>query len=105
MSFLRDLLNAEEPLFSEALKQLERASHKQGADVKLVGDIRTLAASAMRGMGLDPADTTGPELYHALNAKVKEHDEHLAKSIGGSYDMSVTQLLPLMKAAAEKVTM
>lgn len=103
MSFLRDLLNAEEPMFSEALKQLERASHQQGADTKLVGDIHQLAAKAMRGIGLDPADTTGPELYHALNAKVKEHDEHLARSIGGSYDMSVTQLLPLMKKAAEKV--
>jgi hypothetical protein len=103
MSFLRDLLNAKEPLFSEAIQQLERASHRQGMDAKLVGDIHELAAKAMAALGLDPTDTTGPELYHALNAKVKEHDEHLAKSIGGSNTMTVTQLLPLMKQAADKV--
>lgn len=103
MSFLRDLLDAKEPLFTTALEQLEKASHQPGADAKLVGDIHQKATAAMRALGLDEKDTTGPELYHALNAKIKEHDAHLAKSIGGSYNMSVQELLPLMKAAAEKV--
>jgi hypothetical protein len=103
MSFLRDLLNAKEPLFSQALKQLEQASHQPGADAKLIGDIHQKATTAMRALGLDERDTTGPELYHALNAKIKEHDEHLAKSIGGSYNQTVQELLPLMKDAAEKV--
>jgi len=103
MSFLRDLLNAKEPLFDESLRQLEAASHKPGTDAKLAGEIHVRAAKAMRALGLDEKDTTGPELYHALMAQVKKHDEHLAKSIGGSYDMNVTELLPLMRSAAAKV--
>lgn len=103
MSFLRDLLDAKEPLFSESLKQLEEVSHRPGADAKLAGDIHERAVRAMKALGLDEKDTTGPELYHALLARIKKHDEHLAKSIGGSDGMKVTELLPLMKAAAEKV--
>lgn len=103
MSFLRDLLDAKEPLFSESLAQLEEVSHRPGADAKLAGEIHERAVRAMKALGLDEKDTTGPELYHALLAQIKKHDEHLAKSIGGNYDMNVTQLLPLMKAAAEKV--
>lgn len=103
MSFLRDLLDAKEPLFSRAIAQLELASGKPGADAKLVGEIHERAAAAMRKLGLDPTDTTGPELYHALIAKVKEHDAHLARSIGGNPDMPIHELLPLMKTAAEKV--
>jgi hypothetical protein len=103
MSFLRDLLDAKEPLFSKALEQLEQASHQTGADAKLVGDIHEKATKAIRALGLDEKDTTGPELFHALNAKIKEHDEHLAKSIGGDYNQSVQELLPLMRDAAAKV--
>lgn len=105
MSFLRDLLNAKEPLFSHSLKQLEDASHKDGVDVRLIGDIHQKAKTAIRALGLDEHDTTGPELYHALIAKIKDHDEHLAKQIGGSYDERVQDLLPLMKKTAEKVKM
>jgi len=103
MSFLRDLLDAEEPLFDESLKQLEAASHRQGVDVKLTAEIQQRALTAMRALGLDVKDTTGRELYHALIAKVKEHDAHLAKSIGGTPNMKVKELLPLLKKAAEKV--
>lgn len=102
---LQDLLDAKEPLFSESLKQLERASHKLGVDAKLVGDIYTRATRAMKKMGLDETDTTGPELYHALIAKLKEHDEHLAKAIGADSKTAVDKLMPLMKRAAEKVKM
>lgn len=103
MAFLSELLAAKEPLFTQALEQLEHASHKPGVDARLSGEIHEKAKKAIRGLKLDPADTTGPELYHALIAKIKEHDEHLATAIGGNYNMSVEELLPLMKATAEKV--
>jgi hypothetical protein len=101
--FLRDLLNAKEPLFSKSLEQLEKASHNPGADVKLIADIHLKAREAMKKLGLDEKDTTGPELYHALNAQIHEHNKHLAESIGGNESMTVGELLPLMKKAAEKV--
>ncbi|HMR73390.1 MAG TPA: hypothetical protein PKD68_05305, partial [Candidatus Saccharibacteria bacterium] len=64
---LRDLLDAEEPLFSQSLRQLERASGDQGRDARLIGDIAAKLAQATKKLGLDPADTTAAELYAALN--------------------------------------
>jgi sugar/nucleoside kinase (ribokinase family) len=66
--FLRDLLGAQEPLFGAALQNLERASGHSGLDARLIGDILLEAHSTMRRMGLDPADTTGLELYNALKS-------------------------------------
>ncbi len=103
MSFLRDLLDAKEPLFSKSLEQLEAASHKPGADAQLIGDIHRLATQAMKGLGLDEKDTTGPELYAALNAKLHDHNKHLTRKIGGHEDMPVEQLLPLLKKAADAI--
>lgn len=64
--FLQDLLQAEEPMFTTALRQLERATGHSGVDVRLISDIITRAHHVMRQIGLDPADTTADELYHAL---------------------------------------
>jgi ribokinase len=73
--FLRDLLDAQEPFFGIALHNLEKASGHSGLDAKLIGDILAEAHSVMRRIGLDPADTTGLELYNALKARAS--DEHL----------------------------
>lgn len=103
--FLRDLLDAKEPLFSLSLQQLEQASGNTGVDTKLIGDILAKAHESMRALGLDHQDTTGPELYHALIARVQQHDEHLAKSIGAAPDTTVEELLPLMKKRVEQADM
>ncbi len=101
-NLLRDLLDAKEPLFSLSLKQLEGASGRHGIDAKLIGDIIEKTHKATSELGLDHGDTTGRELYHALLAKIKEHDEHLARAIGGHDAEDVQKLLPLIKAAVEK---
>ncbi len=98
---LRDLLDAREPLFSLSLKQLEDATGKQGIDTKLIGDIIEKTHQATRKLGLDHGDTTGHELYRALLAKIKAHDEHLALAIGGKNAEDVQALLPLIKKAVE----
>ena len=72
--FLRDLLDAEEPLFSESLRQLEQASGRQAADTKLIGDITTMAHENLRQMGLNPATSTGEEVYHALESDKTPRD-------------------------------
>jgi sugar/nucleoside kinase (ribokinase family) len=71
-TFLRDLLGAEEPLFGIALQNLERASGHSGLDARLIGDIFAEAHGVMRHIGLDPADTTGLELYNALKAHAND---------------------------------
>jgi ribokinase len=70
--FLRDLLGAQEPFFGIALQNLERASGHSGLDARLIGDILIEAHSTMRHIGLDPADTTGLELYNALKAHAND---------------------------------
>lgn len=66
--FLQDLLDAKQPLFAVAMRNLEQATGHDGVDVRLVGDIITKAHIVMRTMGLDPSDTTPQELYSALQA-------------------------------------
>lgn len=100
---LRDLLDATEPLFSLSLRQLERASGEAAEDARLIGDISEKMFSTMRSLKLDPKDTTGPELYSALLARVEADNMRVAKCIGGSDPDDVGQMVPLMVAAAEKM--
>lgn len=103
--FLRDLLDAQEPLFSLSLKQLEKASGQYGTDTKLIGDIYAQAHTATKQLHLDHLDTTGPELYHALLGQVELHDKHLANAIGGKNPDSVSEMLPLILGAIAQVKM
>jgi|AntRauTorcE11897_2_1112592.scaffolds.fasta_scaffold00242_15 hypothetical protein len=79
---LATLLNAQEPVFSLSLRQLEKAGGHGSQDVKLQAEIIEKAHEATRQLGLDPKDTTGPELYGALLAKAEEHDKKLAERLG-----------------------
>lgn len=102
--FLSDLLDAEEPLFSQALRQLEETSGRSGADVKLVGDITGMAHENIRKMGLTPAISTGEEVYQGLLAHVEKDIARLTKIIGASESNDVRHLVPFMIDAANKVT-
>jgi hypothetical protein len=100
-SLLSQLLAADEPLFSLAIKDLESASGKSGMDVRLISEIIEKTHQTARLLDLDASDTTGEELYRALLNKIKLHDQHLVKLIGGSEPEDVQSLLPLIKKAAE----
>lgn len=103
---LSNLLDAEQPLFAQSIEQLELASSREGRDVRLISEIIGRAQQIMlNDLKLDFNDTTGPELYKALNNKVAEHDEILAKSIGGKNPSDIAEMMPLIKAAAEKIDM
>lgn len=67
---LARLLANDHPLFTFNLHQLEQAVGGDAIDVKLLGDIMMRAHAVMRELGIDTADTTAEELYHALNATV-----------------------------------
>ena len=105
MSSIGRFLQAKEPLFEQALYQLEHQSGRRGADVKLAAEMVEKAAAAARALGLDPAEMTGLELYGALVARVKRHDDHLARAIGGTDPSLLSEMLPLIvKAAADAPT-
>lgn len=71
---LKDLLKNDHPLFTLTLQQLERATGNAGVDTRLIADITHKAHEIMRVLSLDPADTTGLELYNALNASIKKNE-------------------------------
>ncbi len=73
---LKDLLSNDHPLFLMNVARLERASGNAGIDVQLIGQITDFANNAMRKLGLDPHDTTGRELYQALNAVVRRDEAY-----------------------------
>lgn len=72
--FLQSLLGAQESLFSSGLTKLEKTTGYSGVDTRLIADIIEKSHSVMRELGLDTSDTTGRELYFALNEAVKRGD-------------------------------
>lgn len=68
---LKQLLGNDHPLFSANLAALERATGNAGVDVRLLADITERAHKILRHLGLDPANTTAQEAYHALNSLAK----------------------------------
>lgn len=101
--FLRDLLDAEEPLFSKALFQLEQDSGRSGADTKLIGDITEKAHESLRQLGLNPIISTGEEMYQALQNRVAVDIKRLTKIIGAKDSDDVRHLVPYMINAANGV--
>lgn len=102
MKLISELLEAKEPLFSMALKQLEKASGQKSMDIKLGTEILEKAHKAMDALGLDHKDTTGKELFQALVVKIKEHDEHLAEQMGIKPGESPTEMIPKIREIALK---
>ncbi len=98
---LSELLDAEEPLFGLAIKQLEQASGNSSVDVRLTAEIIGKVHVHMRSLGLDPADTTGAELYAALIGLLHKHDDFLAHRIGCSDAESVGAILHRVKETVQ----
>ena len=69
---LATLLGNDHPRFVITLDEFEKASGHKGVDVRLLADITEAAHAAMRSLGLDTADTSAHELYHALTGCVKQ---------------------------------
>jgi hypothetical protein len=79
---LSELLGAREPAFRAGIKQLERASGCPSEDIRLSSDVERNAKESLRDLGLDPHDTSGPELYGALQEKLA-HDDNVVRELLG----------------------
>ncbi len=101
MSTIGKMIQAKEPLFDHALRQLEERTGKKNIDVKLAAEIAENAADRCRRMGI-AADASGPEIYEALIRTVAEHDAHLARKIGGTQPDNLGEMIPLIVKAAEE---
>jgi ASC-1-like (ASCH) protein len=87
--YLSLALGAEEPVFSQGIQQLEQASGLPSADIRLSTDLQQNMRRKIAELGLDPKDTTGPELYSALHERLKADDMRV-RTILGITDESTT---------------
>jgi len=71
--FLQELLTNDAPLFPVVLNKLEQTTAGAGVDTRLIADITHKAHAVVRELGLDPAASTGHEVFAALNNYVKKH--------------------------------
>ncbi|PID30962.1 hypothetical protein CR973_00885 [Candidatus Saccharibacteria bacterium] len=76
---LAELLGAHELPFRQQIQQLERAAGLPSADVRLTAHIMQATRDKIGELGLDPADTTGPELYGVLQERLRR-DEVLVRA-------------------------
>lgn len=101
---LSELLLAEEPVFTLALRQLEEESGKPGVDIRLTAELIGKVKIKMKELGLDPDDTTGKELYHALDNRVEKDNKRITKellNLPENTDVIRELVPPMIKIAKE----
>ncbi len=91
--YLASLLGAEQPLFGQSIEALERASGRPSADIRLSSEIMGAARTKVAALGLDPDDTTGPELYSALQERLRQDDRRVRTALGVGEDASANDIL------------
>lgn len=101
--FLRDILDAHEPLFTQSLREMEYITGKKNIDIKLTAEITEKTFDTLRSLGLDAKDTTDAELFYALNKRVRENNINLAKGLGSSDDAPIREIVPKLVAAVDIV--
>lgn len=100
---LAQLMGAAEPQFRTQLERLERAAGLPGADIRLMLEIVGQTRAKIRALGLDPHDTTGPELYAALKARLKADEARLRQALGISHDDSLADILGVLQWHLEQL--
>ena len=83
---LSELLGTPEHLFRQRLEKLERASGRPSADVRLTAEVLRASKVKLHQLGLDAHDTTGPELYAALEQRLKDDDQKLIAALKTASD-------------------
>lgn len=79
---LSQLLGAREPDFYLRVHRFERSSGHPNADIHLSAALIRRVQSKIREIGLDPQDTTGPELYHVLGQRLQADEQRLREVLG-----------------------
>jgi hypothetical protein len=79
--FLSQALGAPEPRFSQSIQQLERAAGSPSTDIRLTSEIMQHMRRKIAELGLDPQDTTGPELYGALHERLKTDEATVRRAL------------------------
>ena len=80
-------------MFGHSIEELERASGRPSADIRLSAEVMQLARTKIAELGLDPSDTTGPELYGALHERLRRDETAVREALQIDSDASASQVL------------
>ena len=75
------LSGADVPTYRLWLQKLEKATGSSGTDIRLTLQIAKEVREKISQLGLDPADTTGVELYKALYARLVRDDAQIQRAL------------------------
>ena len=89
---LSELLGAQEPTFRQRISSLEASSGHAGRDISLSMQVARAAKMKLRELGLDPNDTTGEELYAALQERVRQDDAKLVAALENLYGSDLSHV-------------
>jgi hypothetical protein len=91
--YLSSALGAQQPLFSQSISELERACGRPSADIRLSSEVMQKVRTKITELGLDPQDTTGPELYSALQGKLKDDEAAVREALHIAPDAAPADVL------------
>lgn len=91
--YLAHALGAQQPLFGQSLQALEQASGHPSADIRISSEIIAKVRAKVIALGLDPNDTTAPELYGALQARLRQDEHRVRLLLGIAEDAAAGEVL------------
>src|ERR1700729_596331 len=100
--FLSSALGATQPLFGQSIAALERAGGQPSADIRLSSELMQQVRLKIGELGLDPTDTTGPELYGALQGRLAADDQKVRQALSITDDASSDDMLARAYAFLKK---
>lgn len=100
--FLSAALGAPEPTFSQSIQQLEHAAGRPSADIRLTSELMQRMRQKITALGLDPDDTTGPELYAALHERLKADDAAIRAALGVAANAAPVQVAQAVQKFVQK---
>ena len=100
---LSQLMGVAEPTFRAQLQRLEQAAGLPGADIRLMVQVANETRDKIRELGLDPKDTTGPELYQALKARLQDDEHRVRESLSIAENSTPEMILTTTKQYLEKL--
>lgn len=96
-------MGAAEPAFRTQLQRLERAAGLPGADIRLMMQVVNETRAKIRDLGLDPHDTTGPELYRALQSRLHDDEARVRTVLGLVENASAADVIEASKNYLSKL--
>lgn len=104
---LAALLDKPEATVANVVGKLEQRAGNPSEDARLIAETSVQARAKISQLGLDPADTTGPELFRTLVARWESDCATVEKALGvnGEEDIKVraSKALELARHAASSV--